>query len=174
MTSINGKDLTGTVPLIINGKDVITSSTFRVKNPATGEKLWDSSTVSNRDAIEAVEAAQAAFPSWSKTKPSFRRDILFRASDLLVSRKEELMSYQGMETGAARQFMEVNINAIQGILKDVGGRIEAAVQGFVPATEEGSHAIVYKEPYGVVLGIAPWFVTLPLAHASPLSLNFQD
>lgn len=150
-----------TVPFIINGEDVTSTSTFPVTNPFDAKKLWDGSAASVSDALGAVEAAQAAFASWSQTKPSFRRDILFRAADLFISRKEELFRYQSEETGAGRQFMEINLNATVQILKDIGGRIEAAVEGSVPTTvEEGSHAIIVKEPYGVVLAIAPWYVNM--------------
>jgi len=149
-----------TVPFIINGKDVTSTSTFKVINPATGGKVWDSSSVSNDEALDAIKAAEAAFPSWSNTKPSFRRDIMFRAADLFLSRKQEVLSYQNRETGAGVQFMEININATVQILRDLGGRIEAAIQGLVPVTaEEGSHAMILKEPYGVVLAIAPWYVS---------------
>ncbi|KAK7222853.1 hypothetical protein V2G26_010856 [Clonostachys chloroleuca] len=145
------------VPFIINGKDVTSTTTFPVTSPVNAKKLWDGSAASISDAHGAVEAAQAAFPSWSQTKPSFRRDILFRAADIFLSRKEELFTYQSQETGAGRQFMEINLNATVQILRDIGGRIEAAVEGSVPTTaEEGSHAIIVKEPYGVVLAIAPW------------------
>ncbi|KAF4447897.1 NAD-dependent aldehyde dehydrogenase [Fusarium albosuccineum] len=148
---------TSTVPFIINGKDVTSTTTFAVNNPSTGKKLWDGSSISTSEAVGAVKAAQAAFASWSQTKPSFRRDILFRAADLFLSRKEELFSYQSQETGAERPFMEININATVQILRDIGGRIEAAMEGSVPVTaDEDSHAIIVKEPYGVVLGIAPW------------------
>ncbi|CZR32543.1 putative NAD-dependent aldehyde dehydrogenases [Fusarium proliferatum ET1] len=146
-----------TIPFIINGKDVTSKASFSVNNPASSEKLWSGSSASISDATGAVEAAQAAFALWSQTKPSFRRDILFRAADLFISRKEELFAYQAQETGAGRQFMEINIQATAQILRDIGGRIETAVEGSVPATaEQGSHAIIVKEPYGVVLAIAPW------------------
>jgi len=40
--------------------------------------------------------------------------------------------------------------------KDVAGLI-STIQGSAPTVaEEGTSAVVYKEPYGVVLGIAPW------------------
>ncbi|SPN96510.1 uncharacterized protein DNG_00038 [Cephalotrichum gorgonifer] len=145
------------VTFIINGKDVASASSFPVIDPATGETLWRSASISNAEAAEAVEAAEAAFPSWSKTKPSYRRDIMFRAADLFLARKQELLSYQSRETGAGAQFMEININATIQILKDLGGRIEAAVQGLAPVTAEaGSYAMLIKEPYGVILAIAPW------------------
>uniref|UniRef100_A0A8H7KF11 Aldehyde dehydrogenase domain-containing protein n=1 Tax=Bionectria ochroleuca TaxID=29856 RepID=A0A8H7KF11_BIOOC len=155
-----GSDKTNTldtVPFIINGKDVTSITTFPVTSPFNAKKLWDGSAAVVSDAHGAVEAAQTAFASWSQTKPSFRRDILFRAADIFLSRKEELFTYQSQETGAGRQFMEINLNATVQILRDIGGRIEAAVEGSVPTTaEEGSHAIIVKEPYGVVLAIAPW------------------
>lgn len=158
--NVSAEQTSDTVPFIIDGKDVISSSTFKVINPATGERVWDASSVSNGEAIDAIKAAEAAFPSWSQTKPSYRRDIMFRAADLFLSRKQELLSYQNKETGAGVQFMEININATAQILRDIGGRIEAAVQGFVPVTaEEDSHAMIVKEPYGVVLAIAPWYAS---------------
>ncbi|KAG4293556.1 NAD-dependent aldehyde dehydrogenase [Fusarium proliferatum] len=157
MSSGDNTNSWSTIPFIINGKDVTSKASFPVNNPASSEKLWSGSSASISDATGAVEAAQAAFASWSQTKPSFRRDILFRAADLFISRKEELFAYQAQETGAGRQFMEINIKATAQILRDIGGRIEAALEGSVPATaEQGSHAIVVKEPYGVVLAIAPW------------------
>ncbi|KAH7376901.1 Aldehyde/histidinol dehydrogenase [Plectosphaerella cucumerina] len=146
-----------TVPLIINGKEITSTSTFQVINPATGANLWEASSVSAVDAVQAVDAAQSAFESWSQTKPAYRKGILLRAADLLLSRKEELLSYQSHETGAGRPFMEVNIRAAVGILQDIAGRLEAALQGSVPvAEEEGTHAMMVKEPYGVILAIAPW------------------
>ncbi|KAF4417279.1 NAD-dependent aldehyde dehydrogenase, partial [Fusarium acutatum] len=157
MSSSDSTNGCSTIPFIINGKDVTSKASFPVNSPASSEKLWSGSSASISDATGAVEAAQAAFASWSQTKPSFRRDILFRAADLFISRKEELFAYQAQETGAGRQFMEININATAQILRDIGGRIEAAVEGSVPATaEQGSYAIVVREPYGVVLAIAPW------------------
>lgn len=79
-----------TVPIQVNGKEVETEHTFDVVNPATGKVIWESSSASKKDAISAVEAAKAAFPAWSKTKPSKRRDILLKAANIVDSRAEEL------------------------------------------------------------------------------------
>lgn len=74
-----------TVPLIIGGRDVLGAQTFTVHNPAGGE-VWEASGASVEDATRAVEAAQAAFPSWSKTKPARRRDIFLRAAEIFEKR----------------------------------------------------------------------------------------
>ena len=145
------------VPLLINGKEITNETTFDVISPVTGKLVWKGSSVSSQQGIEAVEAAQAAFPAWSKTKPSFRRDILIKASDILKSRGDELCEYMDIETGSTES-MSKGFNLPSSIeqLRDVGGRI-VTVTGSIPVCrEDGRSALMYKEPYGVIFGIAPW------------------
>lgn len=145
------------VPLHINGEEVKAEKTFDVVNPATGEVIWKGASASKEDAIRAVEAAQAAFPAWSRMKPSKRRDIFLKAADILQSRAEELGRYM-MEETAADEFYASGFNVPNSVeaLKDIAGRISSIVATMPIMAEEGRSAIVYREPYGVVLGIAPW------------------
>lgn len=154
----NGTDIV--VPILINNKEEKLSSTFDVVNPATGKVLWKSSSASKEDAARAVEAARKAFPSWSKTKPAFRRDLLLKAAQILESRAEEYGRYMQEETGADEGFStHFNLPLSINMLKDVAGRI-TTIDGNVPVMgEEGRSAMVLKEPYGVILGIAPWYVS---------------
>ena len=75
--------------------------------------------------------------------------------------------------------MEFNIHGAVGVLQDIAGRLEGALQGSFPVAEnEDTHAIVTKEPYGVILGIAPWYVSLQrfllfLFPSLPMSPRFQ-
>jgi acyl-CoA reductase-like NAD-dependent aldehyde dehydrogenase len=148
---------TYTVPLLINGKEETLASTFDVINPSTGKLQWKSSSASIEDAARAVEAAQKAFPAWSKTKPIERRDLFLRAADILQSRIGEYGRYMREETGALEGFAEgFNLPLTLNMLKDIAGRI-ITITGNIPEVgEEGRSAMVLKEPYGVVLGIAPW------------------
>lgn len=144
------------VPLIINGEDITTESTFAVTNPKSGEEVWQSSSASVDDAVKAVENAQSAFPAWSKTKPAVRRDVFLRAAELFEKREAELRQYQIEETGADEKFVDWILPLTTEQLKDVAGRV-TSIEGSIPLTaDEGRSAIVYKEPYGVILGIAPW------------------
>ena len=156
-THASNDSLDHVIPLLINGKEVTNKTTFDVVSPETGKLLWKASSVSKDQAIEAVEAAQAAFPAWSKTKPAFRRDILIKASDILRSRGEEICRYMNIETGST-DAMSTHFNLPASIeqLRDVGGRI-VTVTGSIPIPhEDGRSALMYREPYGVILGIAPW------------------
>ncbi|KAL4803018.1 aldehyde dehydrogenase domain-containing protein [Aspergillus unguis] len=145
------------IPLVINGKEELTSLTFDVISPYTNKPCWASASASPEDAIRAVEAAEAAFPTWSQTKPTVRRDILLKAADILESRLETSAEYMQTEMGAdagAAQFFVVPLSIR--MLREVASRINS-ICGSVPVVEaEGQSAIVYKEPMGVILGLVPW------------------
>ncbi len=149
------------VPLWINGKEELASSAFSVISPHTNQKCWGAATATHKDAIRAVEAAETAFPSWSRTRPTTRQDILFKAADLLEARAEEyagfMSSEMGADTGVARYFvLALSIK----MLKDIASRIPTICGSVPTCQEEGTSAIIYKEPYGVVLGIVPWYGAL--------------
>ncbi|KAI9043262.1 aldehyde dehydrogenase [Aspergillus affinis] len=172
-----------TIPLIINNESIITDTVFEVRNPANGEVIEHCASVTIDHANRAAAAAKAAFPAWSRTKPYDRRDILTRASDIMLSRKEELIGYQMEETGAARPFVEKTFMLGVSFIKDFAARIPS-IEGSVPSvSEDGECAMVFKEPYGVILGIAPWnapyilgtrSVALPLAAGNTAILKGSE
>ena len=147
---------TTTHPLLISNASYKTSSTFPVHSPATGKLLHHFSSASISDTTHAIETAQKAFPKWRSLPPPQKRDIFLRAAEIMGSRKEALAKVCADETGAPPAWGEFNINLAIDILKDVAGRLSSIV-GTIPATaQEGVSAMVYKEPYGVILAIAPW------------------
>ncbi|KAJ5981589.1 hypothetical protein N7499_002920 [Penicillium canescens] len=164
----NEKALT---PLIINNESVETDIKFEVHAPATGKLNGYCAGVSVEEAKRAVDNAQAAFPAWKKTKYNERREILLKAASIMESRKQEFIQYQCEETGAARPFTEFTFGLGVEFIRDFAGRI-SSVQGIVPnINRDGEGAIVYKEPYGVILSIAPWnapFILGVRAVAQPL------
>jgi acyl-CoA reductase-like NAD-dependent aldehyde dehydrogenase len=104
-----------------------------------------------------VVSSEAAFAKWSLTEPTYRRDLLLKVATILEERTQEYASYMGTEMGA-----EIGISAffimplaIQ-MLKDIAGRISGICGSSPVCAAEGMSAIVYKEPYGVTLGIVPW------------------
>ncbi|CAG8982020.1 hypothetical protein HYALB_00004889 [Hymenoscyphus albidus] len=153
----NGHTKNVVVPLWINGKEETTFSSFEVTSPSNNEVCWTATSASKDDALRAVSSAEAAFPSWSETKPVLRRDILLETAALLEARTQEYAGFMQTEMGAdmgvaAHFVMPLAISQ----LKDIAGRI-TSICGSVPVCQEkGRSAIVYKEPYGVTLGICPW------------------
>lgn len=145
------------VPLQIGGKQIHTSTTFPVTSPHTNEVVHHASSAGVSEAKEAVAAAQAAFKSWKNTPPAQKRDIFLKASEILTRRAEELGKVMETETGADPFFAGgFNVPLSADILKDVAGRL-VTIAGFIPTpADPGTSGLVFKEPFGVILAIAPW------------------
>lgn len=147
-----------TVPLFIDGEEYHPRETFDVVSPATGKVVHRCGSASAGDATNAVNSAAAAFKSWRKTTPSQRRDIFLKAAEGMAKRKDELSQYMVDETGCATAWGEFNVNLTVDFIKDVAGRI-ATIEGTIPTlADRNTSGLVLKEPYGVVLAIAPWYV----------------
>lgn len=154
-TSFPGQDWT--VPLWLDGKQVTTEHTFDLVAPATGNTLYKTSSANVNDCNAAVAAAEKAFPAWSKTKPSFRRELLLKAADELVRRREELWQFANKEVASTENYFAFDFNDAVESLRSTAGLIGGAAQGFLPdILSEDRSAMVVKEPFGVVLAIAPW------------------
>lgn len=158
-----------TIPAQINGEEVILTSTFDVHSPINGSLIHRCSSASVVDALSAVTAAQAIFPAWRDLPPAAKRDIFLNTAEIFKGRNKELSRYMTDETGASEFWSDFNITLAADILKDIAGRI-SSLKGDAPITgNPDTSAIVYKEPYGVILGIAPWYFSLTLVHFPLLS-----
>jgi acyl-CoA reductase-like NAD-dependent aldehyde dehydrogenase len=146
-----------TIPLWLDGKEVTPSSTFDVISPLDQKTLYKASSASEEDALKAIASAEKAAKAWGKTKPNERRDIFLRAAEGFKKRKDELHQYSRTETGAAESMFSFEHNLAYQACLSVAGLIQVATTSSSPVVaEEGSSALIIKEPYGVVLGIAPW------------------
>ncbi|TVY16495.1 Vanillin dehydrogenase [Lachnellula arida] len=149
--------MTYNVPLIINGLEVHTDVKLDISDPTSGKLLWHSSAASAKEVSEAINAAKAAFPSWSNTNAIVKRGILLAAADIFDKKEAELSSIVKSESGCPDIWTDaVTQPAGTGLIRDVAGRITTITSTAPTMRDENAHAIVYKEPYGVVLAIAPW------------------
>ncbi|KAF7191102.1 Salicylaldehyde dehydrogenase [Pseudocercospora fuligena] len=145
-----------TVPLWIDGKETTTSTTFDVVSPVDSKKLWSAASASKKEAIQACEIAQNAFKTWRKTKAADIQAILLKAAEIMDGRRVELAQIMMQETGALRGFADFNVQTTIENLRDVSGRA-SNIHGVIPQTKDPNQtAFIYKEPFGVILGIAPW------------------
>ncbi|KAI5460671.1 aldehyde dehydrogenase domain-containing protein [Mariannaea sp. PMI_226] len=144
------------VSFFINGKPYHSKKTFDVVSPATGKVVHRCGNADTQDAELAVDAAAGAFPKWRQTTSSQRRDIFLKAAEIMESRRAELVRYFVDETGGTEIWGNLNIDIAVDLIKDVAGRI-SAIEGSFPTTKDpNTSAIVTRQPFGVVLSIAPW------------------
>lgn len=163
--------------LHINGEDVpsSTNSTFPVKNPMTGKTIYECSSATESDYGRAIESAHSTFQSWSQTPPSARRLIFLKAADILETYLDPANSITAetlaAEVSATKAWVQINIKASIGLLRESAGLVTHIKGEIVPADRPGTTILVHREPVGVVFAISPWNAPVNLtarAIATPL------
>ncbi len=111
---------------IINGKlaEASDGGTFQSQNPALLSDILGVFPLSTRDDVgAALDAAHAAFPSWSATPAPTRGQIIGNMGRLLMEHKEDLVRLQAREIGKT--------------LKECGGEIQEAIDTCLFFQSEG-------------------------------------
>ncbi len=126
-------------------------------NPSNTDDVIGEYVRANRDqALEAIEAASAAFPAWSRSGIQQRHDILLKVSTEILARKDELGQLLSREEGKtlAEGTGEV-IRAAQ-IFDFFAGEVLRLAGEKLPSTRPGIDVELTREPVGVVGIITPW------------------
>ena len=120
--------------LFLNGEwsDSFTGETFEDINPATLEPMGVFQKASLEDVNNAVDSAEEAFESWSRTPAPQRGRILFRAARMLEERKEDLSRLLTMENGK--------------ILEEARGEVQEAIDMAYYAAGEGRRLLGETAP----------------------------
>nr|WP_037959392.1 NAD-dependent succinate-semialdehyde dehydrogenase [Streptomyces violens] len=149
--------------LFIDGRwqDSAGGRTLPVDDPATGRELCQVADAAAEDGRRALDAAVAAQPDWAATAPRARSEILRRAYELIIERKEDLALLMTLEMGkplaeargevgyAAEFFRWFSEEAVR-------------IDGGMSRTPDGANRVlVMRQPVGPCLLITPW--NFPLA-----------
>lgn len=144
---------------LINGKYVASSSgkTYKNINPAnTGDVVGIFPLSEVEDVNKAVDAAKKAYQIWKRVPAPQRGEIIRKATEILISRKEELARIMTREMGK--------------VLKETRGDVQEAIDTGLYAAGEGRRmfsftvpselknkmAFVIRRPMGVWGVISPW------------------
>lgn len=73
--------------------------TYQVVNPYSGDVISELADATAEDALKAVDAAQAAFPIWSKTPSHQRFEIMLKAASIAQERADSIAQIISNETG---------------------------------------------------------------------------
>ena len=111
---------------------------------------------SKADAERAIAAAKAAFPAWSRSGIQQRYEILKKASDEILARKEELGRLLAREEGKTlAEGIGETVRAGQ-IFAFFAGEALRLAGDLVPSVRPGVEVMIEREPVGVVGLITPW------------------
>ncbi|MGW9111707.1 aldehyde dehydrogenase [Microbacterium sp. NPDC055683] len=129
---------------------------FARRNPLTGAVVSEGAAASVEDALDAVESAASAFPAWSTTGPSERRNIMLKAADIIERRAGEFIEAMMAEVGAAQLWAGFNVFLTSQLLREAAG-LATQIQGeTIPTDKPGTLSMTFRQPAGVVLSMAPW------------------
>src|ERR671918_289299 len=142
-------------------------ATFDDLDPYSGELVAQVAAGTREDARRAVEAAQAAFPTWSQTSPAERQRIFLAAADILERRADEVVGLLARETGCCIYgFGMFQLGFVPGLLRQAAALAYAPIGQVLPSDLPGAMAMGLRRPVGVVGAIFPWNAALILSARS--------
>ncbi|MEU3978980.1 aldehyde dehydrogenase family protein [Streptomyces sp. NPDC026672] len=162
--------------LIIDGAEVPASSarTTADTNPWDGSVHAEVAAGTAEDVRRAVAAADAAFPSWSATRPAVRRGIFLEAARILAGRTDDVVRLMAEEVGGAAAWAAFNVHLATEILLEAAAAVSRPTGQVLSTNADGVISTQVRVPKGVVAAISPWNAPLILgvrAVALPLALG---
>lgn len=142
----------------INGAWVPARSgrTFLDYNPATEEMIGEFPRSAPADLECAVEAAAAAFQRWRKYPAPHRAEILFRAGEAMVRRKEDLAVALTTEMGKTLEDARGDIQESIDLAYYFGGEGRRLLGITSPSESPKKQIFSVRVPVGVVGAISPF------------------
>jgi aldehyde dehydrogenase (NAD+) len=149
--------MTETFRNLIGGEWVAGTSDNANLNPSnTGDVVGHYTRASKQQAEDAVAAAKAAFPAWSRSTPQLRHDILHKASDEIIARKDELGRLLSREEGKTLAEGIGEVTRAGQILGFFAGEALRLMGEKVASIRPGLDVEMTREPVGVIGMITPW------------------
>ncbi|HEY9646168.1 MAG TPA: L-glutamate gamma-semialdehyde dehydrogenase, partial [Chroococcidiopsis sp.] len=150
-----------TYPPLVNGSPVNTLATVDSLNPSNpAEVVGQVGLISIEQADEAIAAAKAAFPAWSKTPARDRAAILRKAADLMEARRAELCAWMVIETGKVLGQADPEVSEAIDFCRYYADEMERLDRGHAYDVSGETNRYRYQ-PRGISLIISPW--NFPLA-----------
>ena len=137
--------------------DSLTGETFEDRNPADTRDVVAIFQKSGKEDVEnAIDAARRAFVKWRLVPPPRRAELIYKAAEILIERKEEYARDMTREMGK--------------ILKETRGDVQEAIDSAyynagegrrlfgptVPSELPNKFAMAVRQPLGVCAMITPW------------------
>src|SRR5438093_742598 len=147
----------------IDGQWIQASSgqTLKVDNPATGEIIGTVPKLTGAETRQAIEAANRAFPAWSKKTAKERAAVLRRWFDLMMANQDDLARLMTIEQGKPLSESQGEVAYAAAFLEWFGEEAKRIYGDTIPPHQADKRIVVIKQPIGVVACITPW--NFPLA-----------
>jgi succinate-semialdehyde dehydrogenase/glutarate-semialdehyde dehydrogenase len=127
-----------------------------VLDPSNGKSVAEVASATVDDALEAVAAADKALPAWSATAPRVRAEILRRAYEIMIRRRDELARLIVLENGKSMRDAISETNYAAEFFRWYGEEAVRALGEVSTAPAGGNRVLVVLQPVGVSVLVTPW------------------
>jgi RHH-type transcriptional regulator, proline utilization regulon repressor / proline dehydrogenase / delta 1-pyrroline-5-carboxylate dehydrogenase len=149
-------------PLVIGGKPVQTVGSLTSVNPAVPTQIVGSVAAgAKEDVVAAVQAAQNAFPRWSRLSAEERARFLDRVAERLEQRRAELAAWQVFEVGKTWSEADADVTEAIDFCRFYAEEARRLGRGRLTQDVAGEISLESHIPRGISVIIAPW--NFPLA-----------
>ncbi len=132
-------------------------------SPIDGKVFTQAARGNAKDVEKAIAAAQAAFPSWSKTAAATRSNLLLKIAQIVEDNLELLARIECIDNGKAiRETRAADLPLVVDHFRYFAGVIRSE-EGTISEHDETTVSINLHEPIGVVGQIIPWNFPLLMA-----------
>lgn len=142
--------------IFIGNRWIDTPQKFPVVNPATGETIAEVCDSGEQECLQAIDAASAAFGSWSKMIAKERSGILKKWYSLITQHTGDLSllltSEQGKPLAEAKGEVQYGASFIEWNAEEC----KRAYGEVIPTPAGTKRLLTIKQPIGVVAAITPW------------------
>jgi aminobutyraldehyde dehydrogenase len=161
----NHKERTMQIDLLIGGKfERGAGPAETVLNPATGQKLVDVPEASADQVERAVQAADKAFATWSRTTPAERAGMLLKLADAIERDGAEFAALESKNCGKPLARVSADeIPAIVDVFRFFAGAARCLHGSAAAEYAANNTSMIRRDPIGVVASIAPWNYPLMMA-----------
>lgn len=159
---------------LVNGqwKESKTEKYSDAYDPSTGEVIAKVPCCTKAEVEEAVEAAKAAFPSWSSTPVIKRVQVLYKLRDLLIEHMDELTMLVAKENGKSWEEAQGDVlKAKEGTEQAISAPSLMMGDSLMDASS-GFDTVLYRMPLGVFAGIIPFNfpAMIPMGWMTPMCI----
>lgn len=132
-------------------------------SPIDGKPFTQAARSTAEDIELALDAAHAAFKTWSKTSVTYRSNLLLKIADIIEQNLDYLARVETIDNGKpVRETLNADIPLCVDHFRYFAGVIRADESG-VAELDENTVSINLHEPLGVVGQIIPWNFPLLMA-----------
>ena len=145
------------VDLVIDGaaRPARSGARAAVLDPATGAPLAEVAAAGPADVDDAVAAARAAQPAWSRLSPLQRAQHLFAVAAMVRRHGEDLARTESLDTGKPLAQARADVEVTAGYFEFYAGFADKFYGETMPLAGD-SFALTFREPHGVTGHIIPW------------------